>query len=194
MKETETREFKKSTSELKEAIISLVAILNKHGKGQLYFGIDNSGNCVGTNCTENTLREISQTIANSIEPKIYPKLEMISRKDKKIIKIAFVGDNKPYYAFGRAYMRVADENRQLSSRELERMIIHKSRSNWEEELSEKNINDIKVKLLKEYVQKANAVKNWLFRSVLPFRRYPPRYPLRYPPSFNQIRAKDYLRN
>jgi len=38
-KETETLELKKSTSELKEGVISVAAILNKHGRGKLYFGI-----------------------------------------------------------------------------------------------------------------------------------------------------------
>ncbi|MFH0795882.1 MAG: RNA-binding domain-containing protein, partial [Candidatus Omnitrophota bacterium] len=46
-KETETVELKKSTSELKEAIISICAILNKHQKGNLYFGIKNDGAVVG---------------------------------------------------------------------------------------------------------------------------------------------------
>ena len=37
--ETETIEYKKSTGELKEAIISIASILNKHKKGVLYFFI-----------------------------------------------------------------------------------------------------------------------------------------------------------
>ena len=37
-RESETVEFKKSTSELKEGIISLCSMLNKHKKGFLYFG------------------------------------------------------------------------------------------------------------------------------------------------------------
>lgn len=37
--ETEAKEYKKSTGELKESIFSIVAILNKHQKGELYFGI-----------------------------------------------------------------------------------------------------------------------------------------------------------
>ncbi|MEA1945580.1 MAG: hypothetical protein U9N07_09700 [Euryarchaeota archaeon] len=41
-KETETLELKKSTSELKKAIISIAAILNKHRKGESYFGIGGS--------------------------------------------------------------------------------------------------------------------------------------------------------
>lgn len=35
--ETERVEYKKTTGELKEAITSIVAILNKHGSGELYF-------------------------------------------------------------------------------------------------------------------------------------------------------------
>ena len=37
--ETEQTEYKKSTGELKESIMSIVAILNKHGAGGLYFGV-----------------------------------------------------------------------------------------------------------------------------------------------------------
>ena len=36
-------ELKRSTSELKEALISIAAILNKHQRGELYFGIKNDG-------------------------------------------------------------------------------------------------------------------------------------------------------
>lgn len=34
--ENETMEFKKSTGELKEAVASICAILNKHGYGELF--------------------------------------------------------------------------------------------------------------------------------------------------------------
>ena len=34
-KESETLELKRSTSELKEAVISIASILNKHQKGEL---------------------------------------------------------------------------------------------------------------------------------------------------------------
>ena len=37
-KETETLEFKKTTGEMKEAMVSISSILNKHGIGTLYFG------------------------------------------------------------------------------------------------------------------------------------------------------------
>ena len=59
-KETETPELKKSTSELKEAIISIAAILNKHRKGEIYFGIKNDGSVVGQDIGEQTIQDVSK--------------------------------------------------------------------------------------------------------------------------------------
>ena len=42
-KESEKPEFKKSTAELGEGVISMAAILNKRGGGELYFGVHNNG-------------------------------------------------------------------------------------------------------------------------------------------------------
>ena len=44
--ESEIMEFKTSTAELKEAVIAISVILNKHQKGELYFGINNKGDVV----------------------------------------------------------------------------------------------------------------------------------------------------
>ncbi|MBI4712157.1 MAG: putative DNA binding domain-containing protein, partial [Planctomycetes bacterium] len=58
-KEPETLKLKKSTSELKEAIISIGAILNKHGSGKLYFGVKDDGTSIGQSLGKDTLRDIS---------------------------------------------------------------------------------------------------------------------------------------
>ena len=73
--ESETLELKKSTSEIKEAIISIAAILNKHQHGELFFGIKNNGTVADQNVTEKTIRDVSKSIADHIEPKIYPHIE-----------------------------------------------------------------------------------------------------------------------
>lgn len=51
-RETETLEFKKSTGELKEGIVSIGAILNKHQKGELYFGVRPDGTPIGQEISE----------------------------------------------------------------------------------------------------------------------------------------------
>ncbi len=96
MKESETLELKKSTSELKEAIISIVAILNKHQKGELFFGIKNDGTIVGQQVTENTIREISKAISDHIEPKIFPKINEVVWEGKTCVHVEFSGNNVPY--------------------------------------------------------------------------------------------------
>lgn len=77
--ETESIEFKKSTSELKEGIISLSSMLNKNGYGTLYFGVKDNGDIVGQQIGDRTLREISQAIGNYIKPQIIPTSDIITK-------------------------------------------------------------------------------------------------------------------
>ena len=135
MKESETIEFKKSLAELGDGLNSIAAILNKHGAGELWFGIKNDGNPAGMDVSETTLRKVSQAIAAHIEPKIYPDVSTVALGGKSCIRVAFSGGEKPYYAHGRAYMRVADEDRQLSAKEIESIILRKNRSHqgWDSE-------------------------------------------------------------
>ena len=74
-KETETLEFKKSTGEMKEAMVSISSILNKHGIGTLYFGVKPNGDVIGQEVSDKTLREISQAISEHIRPQIYPDID-----------------------------------------------------------------------------------------------------------------------
>ena len=80
--EDEKTELKKSTSELKEAIISIVAILNKHGKGKIYFGIKDDGQVIGQQVTNQTIRNVSKLIAENIEPRIYPIVSKVQLENK----------------------------------------------------------------------------------------------------------------
>ena len=127
LQESETVELKKSLAELKQGLISMVAILNKHKTGTLWFGVRNDGAVIGLSINEKTLRDLSQSIGAHIEPKIFPEISEITIEDKHCIKIAFAGDDVPYFAYGRAYMRVADEDRQLSVKQLKDLIADQSR-------------------------------------------------------------------
>jgi ATP-dependent DNA helicase RecG len=157
-RETETIEYKRSTSELKEGIISIVAILNKHNGGELYFGIKNDGVAVGQTISDKTLRDVSQAIANHVEPQIFPDISNVKIENKDCIRIAFEGDNVPYYAYGRAYLRVADEDRVMSPQELESYILNKksNTTDWDSEASDKTVDDVDEKILMDYIAKANA--------------------------------------
>ena len=114
LKESETVELKKSLAELKQGLVSMAAILNKHQAGTLWFGVRNDGAIAGIDANEKTLRDLSQSIGAHIEPKIFPRIPEVTVDGKRCIKIEFAGDETPYFAYGRAFMRVADEDRQLS--------------------------------------------------------------------------------
>lgn len=116
-KENEMIEFKKSTSEISNAMKSISAMLNKFGKGSIYFGVKNNGDAIGQQISDNTLRDISRKIFEEIKPVIYPSIYEIENMPV-IIKVDFFGNDKPYSANGRFYLRVFDEDKQLDVTEL----------------------------------------------------------------------------
>lgn len=158
--ENEVIEFKKTTGELKEGIISIVSILNKHKSGKLYFGIKDNGEIVGQDVSSKTIREVSKTISENIEPKIYPTVNKIKLENKECILVEFEGDDVPYLAFGRAYMRVGDEDRQLSAKEIRKLILKDENDigKWENKVSDYTIEDIDEELLKEFIEKGRKAK------------------------------------
>lgn len=153
--ESEHFELKKSTSELKEGIISLVAMLNEHHRGELWFGIRNDGMVVGQSVSEKSLREISRTISDNVEPKVYPTIEQAFIDGKQCIRVLVEGKDSPYFAYGRAYIRLADEDRQLSAKELENLILQKNRDrlHWDMEICDgTTFDDISSTKLKTFLK------------------------------------------
>jgi predicted HTH transcriptional regulator len=57
LQESEIVELKKSLAELKQGLVSMAAILNKHQAGTLWFGVRNNGTIAGIDANEKTLRE-----------------------------------------------------------------------------------------------------------------------------------------
>ncbi len=159
-KESETVELKKSLTALKEGLISISAILNKHGAGELWFGIAPNGKPEDLAVNEKTLHDISQSIAAHIEPRIYPQIAEEEHKGKTCIKISFSGKEKPYFAYGRAYMRVADEDRHLTAKELENLILARNREaiRWDNQPCSASIKDLSDKKIKAFVKRAGL--NW----------------------------------
>ncbi len=152
-KESEKLEFKKTTAELKEGIISMAAILNKHGSGEVFFGIRNDGMVLGQTVTEKTLRDISQAVSNHMEPQLFPKIELVYLDDKQCIRVEFTGTETPYFAYGRAYIRVADEDKVMPPAELEDYILRKNARTeaWDSGMSDKTAADIDEAVLKDYL-------------------------------------------
>ena len=103
-KETEMLEFKKTTGEIREAMVSIAAILNKHGVGTIYFGVKPNGDVIGQDVSESSLRDVSRAVYESIKPQIYPVIKEEILDDRSTIKVEFSGENTPYSAAGRYYL------------------------------------------------------------------------------------------
>ena len=117
-KENETTEFKESTSEKREACEAIVAIINKHGRGDVYFGVFDNGDIKGQVISDSTIKDVSEMISANIEPRIVPTIENLVIDNKNVLKISFYGNQKPYSAFGKFLIRVETQNRKMSRDEL----------------------------------------------------------------------------
>ncbi len=150
-KETEKIEFKKSTSELKEALCDIGAILNKHGGGTLYFGVNNSGDIVGLVVGKDTLRSISRKIYEFIKPTPIISVEELVQNNLSYIKVSFTGTESPYAVNGAYYYRVSDESREMTRVQLKELFLENvyKEADWENALSDNVLNDVDEQLLKK---------------------------------------------
>ncbi len=121
--ESEKIEFKKSTSEVIEGVISLSSMLNKNGEGTVYFGVKNNGDVIGQkDINESTLRDVSRKISEGIKPQVIPTISLELLDGKNVIKVVAKGNNTPYSAFGKYYSRSFDEDKQLTPTMLKALI------------------------------------------------------------------------
>ena len=162
--ETEMIEFKKSTSELKEGCVSIAAMLNKHGVGTLYFGVKNNGDAVGQDVSEETLRDVSSGIARYVAPQIYPIIRTEKADGNDIIVVEFNGEEKPYSADGRYYIRISDEDRKITSQsQLRKMFMENGQKNkWEKlnsPITDKDIDRTTLQRFYENATKQGLVEN-----------------------------------
>ena len=153
--ESETVEFKKTTGEKKEGLEAICAMLNKYGKGTLYFGVNDNGYVCGQQVSDNTKKDISRWIYDSIYPRIVPSIDVITLEDKKVVKVSFSGRNKPYSINGEYLIRSGTENRRMSTDELRRFIQHFDYSSkWEEEMTLDDSDSIDEEALRDFYESA----------------------------------------
>ncbi len=168
-KEDERIELKKSLAQLKEGIISLSAMLNKNYCGELYFGINDEGKIVGLQLGKKTISDLTHEIQNNLKPlpnNVEIKEEII--ENKRILKIIVNGNDTPYSAYGRYYIRINDADILMSSYQLQYYFINKENTyiNWEQEETKYGIDDINEELLIECIRTANEKGrlNYVYRN------------------------------
>ena len=168
-RESETIEFKKTTGELKEGVISLASMLNKSGACTVYFGIKNDGTVIGLVVGDHTTSDISRAIKEHLKPTIIPTIELLTVEEKQIVSVKAQGEDTPYSAYGRYYIRSNDEDLVMTNAQLESFFLGKNYdySKWEKEATEYGIDDVDEDLLIRYVNQGNESGriSFLYRDV-----------------------------
>lgn len=155
--ESETVEFKKSTGEHKEALQAICAMLNKHGHGELYFGVKDNGDVIGQEGTDSTIRQIGSWISDKIEPAISPIIEQLNSDDRTYFHIVFSGTNVPYSADGRYFTRVGTSNRAVPHSDLQAMMLKRAQlmSPWDSWSSGKPLSCVDEEVVQDFVARGN---------------------------------------
>lgn len=157
--ETEYVEHERSTGELREGMESIASILNKHGRGTLYFGVRNDGEVVGQDVSDSTLRKVSQAVGSSISPAIYPTVTALDDGcGHDYVRVDFEGDESPYSCNGRFRIRVADEDVMMSDDELRRQVLRAQARKvpWDQWESRRPVTDVDEGELRSFVERGNA--------------------------------------
>ncbi len=111
--ENEQLEFKKSSSLLKEAIVSICAFANKNG-GTVIFGVSDNGTVTGQMVSDDTLKNIANSIKLNTEPRLFPQVAKATIEGKDCILVSIEESPlKPHTAFGRPYLRIGATNQQM---------------------------------------------------------------------------------
>ena len=122
--EDEVIEFKKDLAQLDKGIISLTAMINRRGKGTVYFGVDDEGNVVGVKPGPDYLEKIRNRIRTYVDPQLLADIELLETPEGlKYIRVFAIGRDTPYSFDGRYYVRNVSSNEQASSAIVRKMMM-----------------------------------------------------------------------
>ena len=113
--ETEFYEFKTSLSELDKGIETIAAMLNKHGKADVFYGVSNNGDAIGLKgqIGPETIKKVEQRISEILKPSIVPSIILEDYDGKKVIHVRANGNRKPYSSSGDYRIRVGSSNKKI---------------------------------------------------------------------------------
>ncbi len=168
--ESETIELKKSLAQLKEGVISLSAMLNKKNEGVVYFGINDEGRVCGITIGKKTKTEVAHEIRNNLKP-LPQKLnvEETIMDGKEVLVVSVSGNDTPYSAYGRYFLRLNDSDVLMTPMDLEHFFKSKDDTylSWEQQETNYTPDDIDENLLIDCIRTANEKGrlNYVYRNA-----------------------------
>lgn len=123
--ENEFQEFKESLSQLDKGLKSLSAMLNRNGKGTIYFGVDDNGNVIGgIQKGKKTFEDIRNKVKNLIDPSVTISIKSLKDENNNVyIKLYAEGTDIPYSFDGRYFIRNVSSDEKVENNLLRKMLI-----------------------------------------------------------------------
>ena len=129
--ETQSVEFKKSLSQMKEGCKALCGMLNTEvGAGMILFGISPENDVVGVvDDLDSAQRTLAQHIQQKFDPSIVCSIKIEDYKDKKILILSTKRPNDViYYEYdGKAFIKEGSTKRCLSIQEKQSLLSKRDR-------------------------------------------------------------------
>jgi hypothetical protein len=137
--ESKTVEFKRSTSELREAMQTLCAFANGDG-GRVVIGVKPDGQAIGQQVSEQTLHEVAAA-RGKFEPPLFvdvARVEVEPGRSLLVLSVAGATDSVPFTWDGRAWERVDNTTRRMPQERYEQLLLERahSRRRWENQPAE----------------------------------------------------------
>lgn len=121
--ENEYQEFKTSLGQLDKGLKSLSAMLNRHGRATVYFGVDDNGTVCGLKSNDKILMDIRTRVSSKIKPQILADItELEDEGGKTYIKVTATGSDTPYSFDGRYYIRNVSSDVQATNDVLRKLL------------------------------------------------------------------------
>lgn len=167
--ESEQVEFKKTTRLLREATETLCAFANHRG-GYLFFGVEDNGRVVGQQVSDDTLKNIANTVKLNTDPKLYPTIEQVEIEGKQCVLITIEESPlKPHLAYGRPYLRVGPTNQVLERERYNYLLQQRFNGYGFDYLTQRTatLDDIDADSVYQFLETANGVRNFNENLYLP---------------------------
>ncbi len=131
--ESETLEFKRTTSELEAAMRTVSGFLNAGNGGHVLFGVANDGRLAGMSVSEQTLHDVANAV-RQVEPDAGVRIESVLMAGGKEIVVLVVPSSTRLHTFrGVAYRRVGNTTERMPFEALERRLVEQAHRgfSWE---------------------------------------------------------------
>ena len=156
--ENTTTEFKENFDQ--EAVETAVAFANTNG-GTILIGVSDQLEIRGITVGKETLRDVSNRISQSTEPRVVLEIESVDLEGKSVLLIRIAECRiKPVSVKGVCYRRVGNSNRVMSPQEIAQMHLNTVGQSWDQLLvTSAGIDDIADKKVEWYLTRRETTRN-----------------------------------